>query len=184
MSKPISSNPASTNVLYYLLVWLNKYLISMHYVLGSELSDGDCSKCVYRLIRESMFLSFLKVKKWAQGMMSARWWNRKPLPPLETLTQINTQISFLCEKSRKQLRGCAPQASAKPAALNIVPYTGSEQHKQEKTPNLSILPRTGVRKLDHTSNVQTFGGTYGFLSCLNLSADRNGCQVGVKWEQR
>lgn len=66
-TKAISSNPASTNVLYNLLVWFNKYVVSMHCMLGSELGAGACSKCVYGLRRESVSLRFLKVKKMSPG---------------------------------------------------------------------------------------------------------------------
>lgn len=46
MPKSINSNPASTNVLYNLLVQLNKYLTSVHYVLGSELGNGVALMCL------------------------------------------------------------------------------------------------------------------------------------------
>lgn len=59
MSKPVSSNPTSTTVLYDPLGRLNKYLTTgTHYVLGSEPGGGGCSKTVYRLVGEIGILSF------------------------------------------------------------------------------------------------------------------------------
>ena len=118
--------------------------------------------------------------------MSVRWWNTKPQtllpPPTETLTQKNTQSSFLCEKSWEQLRVLHP--SAQPTALT--PHSSSHWLSAAQSGEDSQAlgsPWGGKDKTGpYFQHLDFFGSCLRdcFLSCLNQRADREEKMSG--WE--
>lgn len=129
------------------------------------------------------------------GVKLGRWLNK-----YQTLLQKghqfnNMQNILLCEQPRDQPRDSC-NLSIMPATLKLMgkfatpscqsPALRSAICNRKEDPNSSLLPGEEIEDWNIRLMFR-FGGHYlrdWFLPCLNLSADRKGCQTRNQWKQR